>query len=162
MLTSGPLPPNPGEIVAARRFTATIERLQREADLVIVDSPAMLPVGDASAIASSVDGLVFLVDMHLVKRPQLGQAADQLRRLPCRLLGTVVRGDEHARRPLRLLRCGVQVRLRREQREDEEEERRPPHRRPSRVDARRTLRQECASSRRISTGSPAHPEEDTA
>ena len=95
VLTSGPLPPNPGEIVAARRFTATIERLQREADLVIVDSPAMLPVGDASAIASSVDGLVFLVDMHLVKRPQLGQAADQLRRLPCRLLGTVVRGDEH-------------------------------------------------------------------
>ena len=71
---------------------------------MIVDSPAMLPVGDASAIARSVDGLVFLVDMHLVKRPQLVQAADQLRRLPCRLLGTVVRGDEHARRPLRLLR----------------------------------------------------------
>ena len=95
VLTSGPLPPNPGEIVSARRFTATIERLQREADLVIVDSPAMLPVGDASAIARSVDGLVFLVDMHLVKRPQLAQAADQLRRLPCRLLGTVVRSDEH-------------------------------------------------------------------
>jgi len=55
----------------------------------------MLPVGDASAIASSVDGLVFLVDMPQVKRPQLAQAADQLRRLPCRLLGTVVRGDEH-------------------------------------------------------------------
>ena len=94
VLTSGPLPPNPGEIVAARRFATTIERLQREADLVIVDSPAMLPVGDASAIASSVDGLVFLVDMHQVKRPQLAQAADQLRRLPCRLLGTVVRSDE--------------------------------------------------------------------
>ena len=93
VLTSGPLPPNPGEIVAAKRFSATIERLQREADLVIVDSPAMLPVGDASAIARSVDGLVFLVDMHLVKRPQLAQAADQLRRLPCRLLGTVVRSD---------------------------------------------------------------------
>ena len=95
VLTSGPLPPNPGEIVAAKRFAATIERLTREADLVIVDSPAMLPVGDASAIASSVDGLVFLVDMQAVKRPQLGQAADQLRRLPCRLLGTVVRSDEH-------------------------------------------------------------------
>ena len=96
VLTSGPLPPNPGEIVAAKRFAATIERLQREADLVIVDSPAMLPVGDASAIASSVGGLVFLVDMHLVKRPQLVQAAAQLRRLPCRLLGTVVRSDGRA------------------------------------------------------------------
>ncbi len=96
VLTSGPLPPNPGEIVSAKRFASTIERLRRESDLVIVDSPAMLPVGDASAIASSVDGLVFLVDMHLVKRPQLAQAAAQLRRLPCRLLGTVVRGDESA------------------------------------------------------------------
>ena len=93
VLTSGPIPPNPGEIVAAKRFTATIERLQREADLVIVDTPAMLPVGDASAVARSVDGLVFLVEMHLAKRPQLAQAAEQLRRLPCRLVGTVVRAD---------------------------------------------------------------------
>ena len=113
VLTSGPLPPNPGEIVAAKRFTATIERLQREADLVIVDSPAMLPVGDASAIASSVDGLVFLVDMPLVKRPQLAQAADQLRRLPCRLLGTVVRGDEHGSGRYAYYSGGVHVRHRR-------------------------------------------------
>jgi Mrp family chromosome partitioning ATPase/capsular polysaccharide biosynthesis protein len=91
VLPSGPIPPNPGEIVSGRRFAAIIKDLSEEADLVLVDSPAMLAVGDTSAIAAKVDGLVFLVDMELIKRPQLASAADQLYRLPVRLLGTVVR-----------------------------------------------------------------------
>jgi Mrp family chromosome partitioning ATPase len=91
VLPSGPIPPNPGEIVSGRRFAAIIEDLSEEADLVLVDSPAMLAVGDTSAIAAKVDGLVFLVDMELIKRPQLVSAADQLYRLPVRLLGSVVR-----------------------------------------------------------------------
>ena len=93
VLTSGPLPPNPGEIVSSKRFAAVIETLAEEADVVIVDSPAMLAVGDTPALASMVDGLVFLVDMHVAKRPMLQQAADQLMRLPCRILGIVLRVD---------------------------------------------------------------------
>ena len=93
ILTSGPLPPNPGEIVSSKRFAAVIETLAAEADVVIVDSPAMLAVGDTPALASMVDGLVFLVDMHVAKRPMLQQAADQLMRLPCRILGIVLRVD---------------------------------------------------------------------
>ena len=91
VLTSGPLPPNPGEIVASRRFARVIETLAEEADVVLVDSPAMLAVGDTVALASLVDGLVFLVDMHKANRPMLEQAADQLVRLPCRSLGVVLR-----------------------------------------------------------------------
>src|SRR5665647_638990 len=93
VLTSGPLPPNPGEIVSSRRFAAVIETLAEEADVVLVDSPAMLAVGDTAALASLVDGLVFLVDMQRAKRPMLQQAADQLVRLPCRSLGIVLRVD---------------------------------------------------------------------
>jgi Mrp family chromosome partitioning ATPase/capsular polysaccharide biosynthesis protein len=91
VLTSGPKPPNPGEIVAARRFDAMLQELITEADIVLVDSPAMLAVGDASEIAARVDGLVFLVDMHVIKQPQLMTVAQQLRRLPVKMLGTVVR-----------------------------------------------------------------------
>ena len=93
VLTSGPLPPNPGEIAASRRLKALIDTLCQEADLVLVDSPALLAVGDTAALAASVDGLVFLVDMHRVRRPYLLQAADQLSRLPCRLLGVVLRTE---------------------------------------------------------------------
>jgi Mrp family chromosome partitioning ATPase/capsular polysaccharide biosynthesis protein len=91
VLPSGPIPPNPGEIVSGRRFGAMLEELSREADMVLVDSPAMLAVGDTAAIANKVDGMVFLVDLDVLKRPQLLSAAEQLYRLPVRLLGTVVR-----------------------------------------------------------------------
>jgi len=91
VLPSGPIPPNPGEIVASRSFAAIIEELEQEADLVLIDTPAMLAVGDTSVIAATVDGLLFLVDMHVVKKPQLMTAADQLMRLPTKMLGVVVR-----------------------------------------------------------------------
>jgi len=93
VLPSGPLPPNPGEIVNSRRFGQIITALEKEADLVIVDSPAMLAVGDTAALASKVDGLVFLVDMHVLKRPQLVQAVEQLYKLPVKLLGVMVRSE---------------------------------------------------------------------
>lgn len=91
LLPSGPTPHNPGEIVASHRFGTIIDSLVARADIVIVDSPAMLAVGDAAALASHVDGLVFLVDMHVVRRPMLLRAAEQLRRLPCRSLGILMR-----------------------------------------------------------------------
>ena len=93
VLPSGPLPPNPGDIVNSRRFGQIIKALEKEADLVIVDSPAMLAVGDTAALAGKVDGLVFLVDMHVLKRPQLVQAVEQLYKLPVKLLGVMVRSE---------------------------------------------------------------------
>jgi len=93
VLPSGPIPPNPGEIVASRRFQAMLETLEDKADVVLVDTPAMLAVGDAAAIAAVADGLIYLVDLGVLRRPQLETAADQMRRLPCALLGVVVRMD---------------------------------------------------------------------
>lgn len=91
VLPSGPLPPNPGEIVSSGRLTGIIDHLAQQADVVIVDTPAMLPVGDASAVASKVNGLIFLADLDVVKRPQLTAVAEQLARLPVKMLGVVVR-----------------------------------------------------------------------
>ena len=90
VLTHGPKVPNPGEIVASRAFAHLIEEYKRHADLVIVDTPALLAVGDAVAIAGAVDGLVLVVDPARATRPTLQAAAEQLHRLPTRLLGAVV------------------------------------------------------------------------
>jgi tyrosine-protein kinase len=98
VLTSGPIPPNPGEIVASQRFGQILATLRSEADYVIVDSPAMLAVGDTAALASEVDGMIFLVDMEKARRPVMRAAADQLFRLPCAMMGIVVRlpaGSHH-------------------------------------------------------------------
>ena len=89
VLPSGPLPPNPGEMVASRRFGEIIEHLATQADIVLVDAPAMLPVGDTVAVAPWVDAMVYVVNPQRVRRPDLQQARAQLAHLPCHLLGII-------------------------------------------------------------------------
>ena len=96
VLPSGPIPPNPGELASSKRLSAVLDELASEADIVLVDSPAMLAVGDTAALAARCDGVLFLVNMDTVRRPQLNTAADQLMRLPTRLLGVVLRTHSHS------------------------------------------------------------------
>lgn len=90
VLTSGPVPPNPGELVSAPRFGSIIDQLAAHADLVIVDTPAMLQVGDAAGIARSVDALLYVVDPEISRRTTIEAAVRQLEHLPARTLGLVV------------------------------------------------------------------------
>jgi non-specific protein-tyrosine kinase len=90
VLPSGPLTPNPGEIVSSKRLAGVIEALAAQADIVLVDSPAMLAVGDTPALADKVDGMLFLVEPDVVRKQTLTQAREQLDKLPCRMLGVIV------------------------------------------------------------------------
>ena len=102
VLTSGPIPPNPAEMIASKSFAKLMEKLHSDFELVIVDAPALLAVGDTTAIARCVDGLVFLIDLTKARRPLLVEAATQLSQMPCRKLGLVTlsptsvpRADRH-------------------------------------------------------------------
>jgi Mrp family chromosome partitioning ATPase/capsular polysaccharide biosynthesis protein len=90
VLTSGPRPPNAAELVASKSFAGIIEELKSSYDLVIVDAPSVLAVGDAAAIAACVDGVVFVVDMTRARRPLLEEAAAQVEQMPCRKVGLVL------------------------------------------------------------------------
>lgn len=97
VLTRGPRAPNPGEVVASRRFAEMIGGYAGSAELVIVDTPAFLVVGDASAIARTVDGILYVCNPTVVKRPTLEAAAERLAHLPAPLLGAVVVGGHKGR-----------------------------------------------------------------
>jgi non-specific protein-tyrosine kinase len=99
VLPSGPLPPNPGEMVASRRFAEVIDELADDADLVLIDAPAMLSVGDTGAMAARTDALVFVVNMTMVRRPTLERSHAQLAKLPCRKLGLIVISSKRAHGP---------------------------------------------------------------
>jgi polysaccharide biosynthesis transport protein len=90
VLTSGPLPPNAAELVASKSFAGIVAELRSSFDLVIVDAPSILAVGDAAAIAACVDGVVFLVDLTRARRPLLEEAAAQVEQMPCRKVGLVL------------------------------------------------------------------------
>lgn len=94
VLTSGPVPPDPGEMVASRRLAATIKELaDLEPDYLLVDAPPLLGFGDAAALSASVDGLLLVVNVDVARRHTLVDAREQLETLPCRKIGTVVVGE---------------------------------------------------------------------
>ena len=103
VLTAGPIPPNPGEVCASRGLATMLANLGKQPDVVLIDTPAMLAVGDTAALANKVDGLLFLVDMHAVGRSTLREAVDRLEQMPCRKLGVIVarqaHGDGHNSHP---------------------------------------------------------------
>ncbi len=95
ILTSGPLPPNPGEVVASRRVHAVIEAIAGlEADYILIDVPPLLGFGDAGALAPSVDGLIMVVNLKKARRPVLEEGHEVLESLPCRKVGLVVTGEK--------------------------------------------------------------------
>ena len=100
MLPSGPLPPNPGEMAASQRFGEIIGLLAGTADLVIIDTPPLLEVGDTAAMASKADGVVFVVNMAKVRWPMLERSHAQLEKFPCRKLGMVVVAAKRAHKPV--------------------------------------------------------------
>ncbi len=90
VLTSGPLPPNPGEVVASHRFATWLREIsESDVDYVLVDSPPLLNIGDAGALAASTDGLLMIVDLEQVRRPELTDAREFLDTVPCRKVGVV-------------------------------------------------------------------------
>lgn len=96
VLPAGPLPPNPGEMAASERFCAVTRVLADSADIVIIDSPPLLEVGDAAAVARRVDGLLFVTSTKRIRWPALGQARTRLAQMPCRPLGLVLIDAKHA------------------------------------------------------------------
>ncbi|HEY8200715.1 MAG TPA: polysaccharide biosynthesis tyrosine autokinase, partial [Actinomycetota bacterium] len=92
LLPAGGRPPNPTEILASSRFGELLESLASVSDLVLIDAPPALGLADASALASKVDGVLFLVDAHEVARRSLSHAAEQIRKAGGRILGTIMNG----------------------------------------------------------------------
>lgn len=90
LLTSGPLPPNSSELLGSRRMGELIQRLDGEADVVIFDSPPVLPVTDAVALSSQVDGVILVIQAGRTRRDAIRQAVKRLQQVQANLLGGVL------------------------------------------------------------------------
>lgn len=60
-MSSGPIPPNPSEILASNAMSNLLKKLEGIFDLIIVDTPPILAVTDAQILADSVDGVIFVI-----------------------------------------------------------------------------------------------------
>jgi Mrp family chromosome partitioning ATPase len=67
-----------------------LQELERQADVLVLDSPPLLAVTDAALLAQSVDGTLVVVDAGSTRRAFLGRAADMLKAANVRCLGVVL------------------------------------------------------------------------
>lgn len=90
VLTSGPVPPNPAEILSSKRMSEILARLQNEADYILIDTPPIIAVTDAAVLASRVDGVLLVVNAGKTRRDLAIKARDILRQVNANLLGVVL------------------------------------------------------------------------
>ena len=90
LVPSGPTPPNPVELLGSPAMSSVLDRLKKEYDIVLVDSPPVLAVADASILASQSDGIIMVVDASNTKSSSLQAALDTLSATQVKILGAVV------------------------------------------------------------------------
>lgn len=90
VLPSGPLPPNPSELLASPAMEHMIAALRARADYVIFDSPPILAVTDASILAANTDGAILVAERGRTRTESLRRAHDALRHANARILGVVI------------------------------------------------------------------------
>ena len=90
VMTTGPIPPNPAEMLNSARMHEMIEILKGEADVVLFDTPPVLAVADTSILASQVDGTLLVVWAGRTRGEMLAQATERLLSLGIAPLGVVL------------------------------------------------------------------------
>jgi capsular exopolysaccharide synthesis family protein len=90
VLTSGPVPPNPAEILSSQRMTELLEMLRGKADYVLIDTPPIIAVTDAAVLASRVDGVLLVVNAGKTKRELAIKARDMLKQVNANVIGVVL------------------------------------------------------------------------
>ncbi len=95
VVTSGERPHNPAELLGTVLFDRLIAELRTKADIIIFDSPALLPVSDTITMAPKMDGVLFVVRTFWTPLKAAKQALNQLQRIGSRLYGGILNGASH-------------------------------------------------------------------
>jgi len=90
VLPSGPVPANPAEVLGFAEMRALLERFRTMADYVLLDSPPVLSVADASVLAQQVDGVLMVVEAGRTRTEMFERAVAVLQRVKARVLGTIL------------------------------------------------------------------------
>lgn len=90
LITSGPPPPNPAELLTSPRLNRLVHLLEENSDLVIFDSPPVLAVADTTVLAAHLSGVLLVVDAKSTRRSPAIHAKQELERVGGRIIGTVL------------------------------------------------------------------------
>lgn len=90
LLPAGKVPPNPAELLGSARCRDFVHSLREHFDWVIIDTPPVMAVTDASLVAHYASGVVFVVGAEMTSRHAAKRALDQLEQVRATLIGGVL------------------------------------------------------------------------
>ena len=90
ILSCGPIPPNPAELLASRRMKELLEETKKLYDFIIFDMPPALAVTDAKILANIVDGSLLVIRSGLTETDEAEKTVEMLQDSKARLLGAVL------------------------------------------------------------------------
>jgi len=90
LLTSGPIPPNPSEMLASKRMKDLMIELLHHFDYIIIDTPPALAVTDAQLVSTLSDGVLLVIDTESVKSGPAIKAKANLEHVQAKILGVVL------------------------------------------------------------------------
>ncbi len=96
VLPSGPIPPNPSELLGSKRCEYLLRDLGNLFDYIIVDLPPINIVSDASVISNKLDGLIMVVRENYARLSDTKEAMRKLSLVKARILGMVLTDDDQS------------------------------------------------------------------
>ncbi|MEB4870853.1 MULTISPECIES: CpsD/CapB family tyrosine-protein kinase [Priestia] len=90
VLTSGPIPPNPSELLASKQMGEVLAEMKERFDMVIFDTPPILAVADAQILANQVDASLLVVSSSKTEKDAALKAKELLTQAKSKLLGAVL------------------------------------------------------------------------
>lgn len=90
VITSGPVPPNPTELLGSRRFSELLEQARRDFDYLLLDTPPVEAVSDAKIMAGQTDGTLLVFDARNTRKGAVRHSVHGLQSIGAKVLGTVM------------------------------------------------------------------------
>jgi len=90
MIFSGPIPPNPSELLGSRKFRTLIDVLKEKFDYIIIDTPPVGSVIDGAVVAKVCDGMIMVIEAEKISYKFAQKVKNQLDKTGCKILGAVL------------------------------------------------------------------------
>ena len=90
VLPSGPLPPNPAELLSSKSFDAFLKEMKKDYDIIIFDAPPLLSVSDAQVLSHKCDGTLLIVHSGVAEKEDVLKAQSILTTSQAKVLGVVL------------------------------------------------------------------------
>lgn len=90
IITSGPIPPNPSELIGSNRMKSFLDKLKENYDYVLLDAPPVLLVTDPTVLAPVVDGVILVIQANKTEIEATKRAKEILTNVKANILGAVL------------------------------------------------------------------------